>query len=71
LQAFKRDLHQENTVSASTAKSFKKYWIDNENSILQLEAILKQPKCRKNASAGTKHASSGFFSNWLTYFWSK
>jgi hypothetical protein len=51
-------------------RSFKKYWIDNEKNLQQLEAILKQPKRQIGASTRDK-ASTSWFSGWITYFWSK
>ncbi|KAI6189620.1 NB-ARC domain containing protein [Aphelenchoides bicaudatus] len=69
LTFFKRDLQKQSNINTETERSFKKYWIDNEKNLQQLETVLKQPKRRVGTAEHDK--STSWFSNWLAYFWSK
>lgn len=68
---FKKDLQRDKKAGSDVERSCKKYWIDNENNIQQLETWLRQPKRRIGASSFDSKASTSWFSNWLAYFWSK
>jgi transcription initiation factor IIF auxiliary subunit len=70
LAFFKRDLQKEKSANSEVERSFRKYWIDNEKNLQQLEAVLKHPK-RRAGTASSNKSSTSWFSNWLAYFWSK